>query len=221
MNEKLKKDPAFKAIFFDNDGLLVDTEPLYFRSIQEVFAPAGVEISREWYIRENLGKGTSSFDLAREKSLPEEQIKKLRCQRNERYGELLAEHVHAIDGVHDVLKMLQGKLLMGVVTSSRKDHFDIIKEKTGLGQYFDFFITGDDVKNTKPNPEPYLKAVEQSGQAKEHCLVVEDAYRGVQAAKAAGLTCYAIPDELTREHNFSTADKVLRNIRELPALVGI
>ena len=92
-------------------------------------------------------------------------------------------------------------------------------EKTGLRRSFDFVITGDDVKKHKPDPEPYLKATEVSGQKKEHCLVLEDSFRGVQAAKAAGLTCFAVPDELTRVQDFSIADKILKSIRELPCLL--
>src|SRR3989344_6677602 len=122
----------FKAIFFDNDGLLVDTEPLYFRATHEIFAPIGIEIAKEWYIRENLGKGRSSFELAKEKGIPDDQIVRLRQRRNERYGELLKEKVKPIDGVSEVLEKLYGKFLMGVVTSGRRDHFDIIMQKTEL-----------------------------------------------------------------------------------------
>ena len=215
----INSNPNFKAIFWDCDGLLVDTETLYFRSVQEVFAPIGVEMSREWYIRENLGKGRSSFELARGRGLSEEQMTQLRQRRNERYNELLAEHIAVFDGIYDVLGMLQGKFLMGVVTSSQKQHFDIIMDKTGLRRFFDFFITGDDVEHLKPSPEPYLKALEHSGYLKEQCLVLEDSHRGVQAAKAAGLTCFAVPDELTRGQNFSTADRVLGSIRELPGII--
>ena len=214
------QNPAFKAIFFDKGGLLVNTEPLYLQAIQDVLGPLGIEITREWYIRENLGKGTSTFLLAEEKGLPEEEIRRLRDARNERYSELLKDGVKPMDGVPEVLDMLRENFVMGVVTSSRKNHFNIIMEQTGLRKYFSFFITGNDVEHTKPHPEPYLKAIELAGVEKEHCLVLEDAYRGVQAAKAAGLTCFAIPDELTRTHNFSIADKVLKSIRELPAIVA-
>jgi len=92
-------------------------------------------------------------------------------------------------------------------------------EKTGLRRFFSFFITEQDVKNLKPHPEPYLKAVDLSGCSKEQCLVLEDSYRGVQSAKAAGLTCYAIPDVLTKVQDFSVADKVLGGISEVPEIV--
>lgn len=210
---------SFKAIFFDNDGLLVNTEPVFFRASKETFAPLGIELTWEWHIRENLGKGTSTFEMLRIHGFSEEEVAKCRLKRNARYSELLQENVPVIDGVYDALEALHGTFAMGVVTSSRREHFDIIMEQTGLRHFFDFFITANDVKKRKPDPEPYLKAVGLAKQAKEDCLVLEDSFRGVQAAKAAGLTCYAIPDALTRMQDFSIADKVLSNIRELPALL--
>lgn len=201
------------------DGLLVDSESLYLRATAEVFAPLGVTISTEWYTQENLRKGRSTFDLVREKGFSEEQVGALREQRSARYAEILKESVRPFDGVEEALQTLHGKLLMGIVTSSQKDHFNVIMEKTRLRKYFSFFITGDDVAHTKPDPEPYLKALGISGFAANECLVLEDSARGVQAAKAAGLTCYAIPDVLTKEHDFSIADKVLGSMRELPALI--
>ena len=211
----------FKAIFFDNDGLLVSTEALYFEVTHQVLSSVGINMSREWYVGENLGKGRSSLELAKEKGFSEDEIAILRRKRNDRYGEMLRERVKIMDGVPEVLETLYGKVLMGVVTSARKQHLNIIMEKTGLRRFFDFFIAGDDVKNIKPDPEPYLKALEKSQCFKEDCLVLEDSYRGVQSAKAAGLTCFAIPDVLTRTHDFSIADKVLESIRELPALLAV
>lgn len=210
----------FKALFFDMDGLLVNTEPLYFEATHEILNTLGIELTKEWYIRENLGKGTSSFELAEQAGFPPEEVKTLRKKRNELYDELLKAQVHPISGVPEALAQLKGKFLMGVVTNSRRDHFESIMEKTNLRQYFSFFITSDDVENPKPDPEPYLKALEFSGFKKEECLVLEDSYRGLLAAKAAGLACYAIPDALTDTHNFSSADKILKNLGELPALIS-
>jgi HAD superfamily hydrolase (TIGR01509 family) len=210
---------AFKAIFFDMDGLLVDTESIYFDTVKEVLASVNVEITKDWYIHENLGKGRSSLDLATEAGIPHDEVEILRKRRNALYGEMLKGKVSPIDGVVEVLERLEGHFLLAIVTSSRREHFDIIMEKTGLLHFFDFFLTGADVTRIKPDPEPYLKAIERAHQQKKHCLVLEDSFKGTQAAKAAGLTCYAIPDALTRTHNFSIADKVLRSIRELPDLV--
>jgi HAD superfamily hydrolase (TIGR01509 family) len=215
MNEQ-----GFKAIFFDMDGLLVDTESLFLIATRETFAPLGVEIPLDWYIHEGLEKGTSTYELVREKGITEEEFETLRRLRDERHTALL-KNIQPIDGVLGTLQKLQGKVQMAIVTSSHHTHFDSIMEKTGMRHFFDFVITGEDVTRYKPDPEPYLKAWQLSGKEKEQCLVLEDSRRGVVAAKAAGLTCYAIPDALTKEHDFSIADKVLHSIRELPPLIGI
>ncbi len=209
----------FKAIFWDNDGLLVDTEILYFKASKEALALVGIELKKDWYIQNQLQQGVSTFDLVREKGIPEPEVQELRQKRNKLYEELLLAEATIIDGVVDVLEQLKGNFQMGVVTSSRKEHFEIIMEKTLLRKYFDFFVTEQDVENTKPDPEPYLTALKISKQKSEDCLVLEDAMRGVQAAKAAGITCYAIPNDLTKDHDFSMADKVLRNLKELPNLL--
>ncbi len=210
----------FKAIFFDSDGLLVDTEGLSFETTRRVFASVGVEMTKEWYIRENLGKGRRSAELLQSHGIPEGQILELMHQRGEMYAQFLQKEVMPMDGVREVLETLRGKCILGVVTSSRKEYFDIIMKKTHLRSFFDFVVNREDVQNIKPDPEPYLKALEISKQSPEECLALEDSYRGVQAAKAAGLTCYAISDELTRTQNFSIADRVLHSIREIPAIVA-
>lgn len=210
---------SFKAIFFDNDGLLVNTEALFFHVTQEVFAGRGVQLTREWYIREALEKGISSTELLRLHNLGDSEIRELRTARHQRYIELLDKNVPLVDGVIETLPKLHGHFVMGVVTSAGKHEFEVIMEKTGLRKFFSFFITADDVKNIKPDPEPYLKAIAHVGFEKGECLVLEDSRRGVQAAKAAGLPCFAIPDELTQGHDFSIADKVLKSIREVPDLV--
>ena len=210
---------SFEAIFWDNDGVLVDTEAVFIKACREVFADEGIEISEGWFINESLAKGSSVFDLARKKGMSNEEIIQLRKRRNEYYSKVLMKHVPIVDGVKETLEALHGKFLMGVVTSSRKEHFEIMMKKTGFRRFFNFFITADDIKNTKPDPEPYLKALEIAGKPCESCLVIEDSQRGVVAAKAAGLSCYAVPSELTKSLEFSMADKVLNSIRELPDII--
>ena len=209
----------FQAIFFDNDGLLVDTESLYLKSSKKILASVGVEISEEWYVCENLGKGKRSFDLAREKGIPEDQVLKLMKDRDDLYEKMLMENTRILEGVTEVLEKLKGKFMMGVVTSSPKNHFDVIMERTNLKRFFDFFITRNDIPEGKPNPELYLKAIQVSGIPKEQCLVLEDSSRGVQAAKAAGLTCYAIPEPWARAQDFRMADRILGSIKELPEIL--
>ena len=204
-----------KAIFWDNDGILVDTEHLYFEANKIVYSNYGVELNEEIYVEYYLKRAKGGWHLLRQKGFDEEEIVKIRNERNECYIKLLEEKSKPIDGAEDVLKMLHGKIKMGVVTSSRKDHFDIIHSRTGFKKYFDFIITSDDIDKVKPDPGPYLKALEISGLKKEECIIIEDSERGLKAALAAGIKCYIIPTQLTRNSNFTGADKILNDIYEI------
>ena len=87
-------------------------------------------------------------------------------------------------------------------------------------RYFDFVVDGDDCENTKPDPEPYRRALERVSRPASECLVIEDSERGLLAAKAAGLKCWVIPTELAEGSDFSRADALLGSIGELPERLG-
>lgn len=205
-----------KAIFWDNDGILVNTEPIFYRATKKILGENGIELTRKFYIDYCLKSNLSTFKLAEKKGFSADEIVQMRGLRNKLYGEMLKENVPVIANIKEVLEKLQRYYLMGVVTSSMKHHFDIIMAASGLRSFFDFEITQDDVKNTKPDPEPYLKALDHTGLKAEECLVIEDSERGLTAAKAAGIACYVIPTEISKGNDFSSADKVLARVTELP-----
>ncbi len=205
----------FSTIFWDSDGTLVDTEPPYFKVTQTVLKEVGIDLTRDWYVNEQLKKGTSAFDLARDLGQSEASIQALREKKDELYLESLKTGVQVMRGVVTTLNALHGKVPMAIVTTSRKVNFEQIMTATGLAKYFDFFIVREDVVHEKPDPEPYLKAWEKSGLPKEKCLVIEDTERGVISAKAAGLTCFAIPNELSKDNDFSKADGIIKNLVEI------
>lgn len=208
-----------KMIFFDNDGTLVDTEGIYFKATRKVLLELGVEMSKKWFIEYSLKRNFSSWSLLDGKGYSPEEINQLRNKRNDYYAELLREEVRLMPGVLETLKALKGKARMSVVTTSRRIHFNIILEKTGIADYFEFFVVNEDVEKEKPHPEPYLKAIKISGCAPDDCMAVEDTERGVIAAKAAGIKCYAVPTALSQSHDFSDADGVLGSISELLEII--
>jgi len=208
-----------KAIFWDNDGILVDTEFLYFEATRDVMATAGIDLTEALYKDLFLIQGRGAWHLAEERGLDPETIEQLRRQRNELYGERLARESRVIDGIVTVLDALHGKYMMGVVTSSRKDHFDVIHRQTGLLRYFDFVLTASDYRRVKPDAEPYLRAVERSGLPREACVAIEDSERGLESARRAGVRCIVVPTALTAGTAFAGAHKVLGSIREVPEAI--
>ncbi len=204
-----------KAVFWDNDGVLVDTERLYFAATQQILATVGATLSREQFIELILVQARGAWHLAIEKGVSENSIKDLRDQRDVLYSKLLCLNCNIIGGVREVLEDLHRRFFMGIVTSSRKKHFDLIHQSSGLLKHFDFVLTGDDYTKYKPDPEPYLLAVKKSGFRKEECIAIEDSERGLKSAKSAGIGCMVIPTELTKTGNFSQADKILKNVKEV------
>lgn len=209
-----------KAIFWDNDGVLVDTEHLYFQATKHVLASAGIQLTEDEYIELFLVQGKGAWHLAEARGVPAQDIERMREARNALYGHLLVQAPRLIAGITNVLDALHGKYVMGVVTSSRKDHFNVIHESTGLLKYFDFVLAAGDYARGKPDPEPYERAVARSGVARELCVAIEDSERGLESAKAAGIRCLVVPSGLTRTRAFAGALKVLKSVAEVPAALS-
>lgn len=203
-----------KAIFWDNDGVLVDTEEIFFRANQEILANCGISLKREQFEKISLVSGQSVLQLVGD--IDTETMRRLRRHRDALYAGLLTRQPLVIDGVVEALNALRGKYVMGIVTSSRQEHFEIIHRSSGLLPYFQFVLTLKDYSRTKPNPEPYLKALAVCGFPPEECLAIEDSPRGLAAAISAGIRCVVIPSKFTRNNDFRGASKVLNSPKELP-----
>lgn len=211
-----------RAILWDNDGVLVDTEGLYYQATREVMASAGVELTEEAYLRYFLVEARGAWHLLEAKGFSPAEVAGLRERRNRRYLELVEQESRPLPGVVEVLRALHGRFRMCIVTSSHADPFAAAHRATGLLPFFEFVLTRECYGNCKPDPEPYLCAVERLGVSKEECLVVEDSERGLRAAKAAGLTCWVIPHGLSRHGSFAAADRVLESIGDVAqALVPV
>jgi HAD superfamily hydrolase (TIGR01509 family) len=209
----------FQYIFWDNDGVLVDTEPLYLQASREALARVGITLSDKQFTRISLTDGRSIFDLTSDRGFPQGTIADLRSWRNARYADLLETEDVTLKGVKEVLEALHGKVRMAIVTSSQKTHFEIIHRRTGLLTFFDFCLTREDYTMSKPAAEPYLLALQQSRHQARQALVIEDSPRGLSAAKSAGLTCWVLPGQHTMGEGFAQADRILNSIDEIPGLV--
>ena len=208
-----------KTILWDNDGVLVDTEALYYDATRKVLRSIGIDLPLDAYRQLFLKESRGAWHLAAERGFSPERIEALRRARNDLYARLLAERNRELPGVAEVLSTLHTRFRMGVVTSARRDHFEIIHRATRFARFFDFVITSDDVPETKPRPEPYLAALARAGSAPEETVAVEDSERGLAAARAAGIPCWILPTLLTQGGDFSGAARILTRIEEIPDLL--
>ena len=202
-----------RAILWDNDGVLVDTEGLYFQAGHEVLATQSVELTHKDFAEQSLKKGLSVFDFLPVQDA--ELIERLRLKRNARYSALLANGVQVIDGVVETLETFYGRVQMGIVTGSLRDHFDIVHAQTNLLPFFDFVLAREDYEEAKPHPDAYLTAMRLHGLQPDDCVVIEDSERGCIAAAAAGLRVLAVPNALSKYGDFSSAYKILNSVRDV------
>lgn len=206
----------FDAIFWDNDGVLMDTEHLYFRANATALEEIGVDLSLDMFRDYSLRRGESVLQLAGDRS-----SSALRQRRDRLYESLLETESRQMPGIRDVLQRLHGRQPMAIVTSCRRPHFERMHAGNNLLGFFDFILTREDYTASKPDPEPYLTACARAGVVPERCLAVEDSPRGVTAAAAAGLTVAALPGELNHGGDFRAARWQLESLSQLPSYLGL
>jgi HAD superfamily hydrolase (TIGR01509 family) len=208
------------ALLWDNDGVLVDTEGLYFQATREVLATVGVELDEALYLQLFLREGRGAFHLARERGLDDGQIDALRSARDARYVQLLATGSLLLAGVEQAVSALARQYRMAIVTSSLREHFELAHRSTRLLHHFELVLTRDDYMHAKPDPEPYLTALARLGLRADACLVIEDSERGLRAARAAGLRCWVVPSPLARHGSFAEAERRFASLGELVTALG-
>lgn len=208
------------VVLWDNDGLLFDSEQVFFALTQEVFAEWNLELSPDYWGREYLDLAKRSRQVAVELGLDPELVEPMIRERDKRYLERLADPVPLRPGVRTVLEELHGKVRMGVVTGSPRHKVDMMHRSAGIELLFEAVVTADDVTMTKPHPEPYLLALERLQVEPGRVLAVEDSVRGLRSAHAAGLRCVAIPNQLTAGHSFELAAGVEHDVREVTRYLG-
>ncbi len=207
----------YKAILWDNDGTLVDTERIYLHTTQEIFAEYDLLVDWALVMQHVLNFGQSPFDFVREQyALSANLIGKIRQERNLLFTKKLqTEEIIVLPGVKDVLEHYLGRVPMAIVTSSERSSLEIILARTGLGRYFDFAITQNDVKMLKPDPESYNLAISRLAMPAADIVAIEDTERGLVAAKKARLACVVIPNQYVTGADYGLADLVCGTARDL------
>jgi HAD superfamily hydrolase (TIGR01509 family) len=192
-----KIQPMIKAILFDSDGVLVDTEQMFFEVTRAAFESAGGRLSRQQWARWYLGEGKRSPEIARELGILPAAIDPMLARRNETFGNQILQGVRVLPGVREALTQLAGSFRLAVVTGASRKHFDKVHSSTGLPRFFEIIVTTEKGEDAKPSPQAYLTALRRLGLEARECLAVEDSPRGAVAALAAGIECIVIPTSLT------------------------
>ncbi len=209
-----------RAVIFDFDGIIVDSEPLIFQLTQEMAALEGWSVSEEEYYRDYLAlddRGVVERLYATHgRTIDVRRRDELVRWKGERYEAIIHHGLPAIDGAEKFITELSRHYPLAIASGSLYAEIDHLLTHLGLREHFSVIATADDVERSKPDPAVYLTALarlqalpvfrDQPLQAKE-CIAFEDAPLGVVAAHAAGLKCIAIPNSRPAEE-FKHADLV-------------
>lgn len=203
-----------KAIIFDLDGVIIDSNPAIVEFWSHWANQFGFELTQDMILQWVYGrKVTATIEGLFSFTTREQQ----EAIKEAGYAFDAAMHPTGIEGVQDFVQAL--KVLdfpRGVATSSHKERMEQMLQRIGLPNHFEYSITAHDVQKGKPDPEPYLKMAEKLNFNPSECLVFEDAISGVQSAIAAGMTCIGIGNQLTAKSlEAEGAKEVIKNFRSL------
>jgi HAD superfamily hydrolase (TIGR01509 family) len=213
---------TFRAVIFDLDGVLADSEPWWNQIDAKLLSEYGVKYQGEYH-REVLGVSYPiAIEFYKKKfgiSAPTGEMMK---RREKIATEFFADRVGLFPSTKEVLEQLrQMNLRLAVATSSVSASARPFLDRHQLTPFFDVIVAGDEIERGKPEPDIYLRAAENLGVASDECLVIEDSLSGIAAAKAAKMRVAAIPDRRfvdPREYE-KEADYLLNDLSEIPAFV--
>ena len=214
--KKPRKTRQLKAAIFDMDGVIADTEPFQFNGWREVLKPLGIELTKKDYL--DYAGDTGQY-------IEKKIIKKYRLKAEK--GSLLREKERFLKHWFETRKLKtmpyakeaigffrERGLKIGLATGSTVWETELKLRRLGMEREFPVIATRDRVERSKPHPDVYLYAAGQLGVQPAYCVVFEDTEFGLRAAKAAGMACLAIPNELAVKQDFSAADGVFKGLKE-------
>lgn len=205
-----------KAVIFDFDGLVVDTESPAFEAWSSIYREHGQELRLDLWV-ECVGSSTAKFDpVTHLASLVGRELdRRALFAEKERRKHAACLRQPLMPGVRERLDEIQALgLQAAVASSSSRQWIELHTSRLGISGYFAACRTGDDVERVKPSPDLYLAAAEALGEKPQHCLAFEDSLNGVRAAKAAGMVCFAVPNQITKHLDFTEADGILRSLAD-------
>ena len=207
-----------KAIIFDMDGVIVNSEPLHRKAYFDMFEEFNLDVSNRLY-ESFTGKSTSAickelceiFDL----SISHE---KLMLSKRKHFKTVFDNdpEFQMIDGALSLIKnYFYNNLTLILASSASMTNINRIFKKFDLDKFFKAKISGADLKESKPNPEIFIKAAKLSGFNKSECIVIEDSTNGVIASKSAGIYCIGFNSPNSKNQNYDKADLVVSNFNEI------
>lgn len=207
-----------KAVIFDMDGVIIDSEPLHHKAYHMMFKDVNADVTSEQY---EAFTGQSTLNVCKQvcetfnlDASPETLV----AIKRKHYEQIFENDktFDLIDGVLDLIKDYHANGLTLVLASSASmPSINRIFNRFNLNPYFKAKLSGADLKASKPHPEIFIKAAKASGFKREECFVIEDSTNGIKAANAANIFCVGFDSVHSKNQDYSTANKVITNFKAI------
>lgn len=207
-----------KAVIFDMDGVIIDSEPLHRKAYYAMFEEVGIAVTDSLFAG-YTGMATLPIcqDLVQRFKLTLTANELVTLKR--KYFNHLFQNdanLDLIPGVRSLIEFyFEQKISLVVASSASMPNINDVFERFDLNRFFKAKLSGADLKASKPHPEIFLKAAAASGYSKEYCMVIEDSTNGILAAKAAGIYAVAFNSVHSKNQDYSLADRVIQDFEEI------
>ena len=204
-----------RAVIFDMDGVIVDSERYQFEAFRQLFLPYGIRLTKDSF--DWVGKTSQeNIEAVLDRYALNKDPVKLVALRRKTYTQLIKDHIRPMAGVLPLItKLRKNGYRLALASSSIRAHINMILERLNVLEDFEVIVSGDMIIHGKPNPEIFLRTIKELKLLPTECVVIEDSQRGVEAAYHAGIKCIVVPNEYTLHQDFSKATKIIVSLREL------
>jgi HAD superfamily hydrolase (TIGR01509 family) len=214
-----------RAIIFDCDGVIADTEPLHFEALETVLAQEGIGLGKELYYREYLALDDKGCFIKafsdHGTDLTPEKLSELIGRKAAAVEPVMNAQLRLFPGAADLIRKTSRRFPIAVASGALTCEVELILRKAGVIECFKAVVGAESVTRSKPHPDPFLEALTRINATSTaqispaECLVIEDSFLGVQAAHAAGMRCLAVTNSYPREM-LARADLVVSTLEDLP-----
>lgn len=206
-----------RAVLFDHDGTLVNSEPFHYRMWAQVLRRYGFTLTEQQYKARYAGvpTPTNAIDLVQRLGIDDspEQLAEAKNAATREY--LDRQAFPLMPGVEEAIVCFHSAgLKLAVVTGASANGVQTTLRANKFNRYFSAVVSGDDVRASKPAPDCYLLALQRLGVSSGECLAIEDTQHGLEAASKAGIDCVALPTEMSKNQDFNLAVAVLGGMPE-------
>ena len=213
-----------KAVIFDFDGVIADSELLHYKALNATFNRYGVDVPKEIHWEKYLGysdlDNIEAVNYDYSMGLDARQIQHLIAEKKVIFDELVTRESVIIDGVSAFIRLLvENNIRRAICSGALRSDIDLMLAGSGFADVFEAIVAADDVKHGKPDPEGYLMALAKLNQSEpvkaSECVVFEDSHWGLEAAAAAGMNPVAVTTTYSRNQLATKAKKVVDRLDEL------